>query len=78
MTEKRYSVDLDEAIIDNKTHREYTTWDISGVEDICERMNELYDENEQLKSEIKDLKFENEKKYREIKQLEQMLQDVER
>ena len=38
----------------------------------------LKEENEQLKEEIKDLKFENEKKYRKIKQLEQMLQDVER
>lgn len=38
----------------------------------------LKKENKELKEEIKDLKFENEKKYRNIKQLEQMLQDVER
>ena len=46
-----------------------------GVYDISEKkliklLNELNDENERLKSEIKDLKFENEKKYRNIKQLE--------
>lgn len=44
----------------------------------CDYLNRLNNENEELKSEIKDLKFENEKKYREIKQLEQMLHDVER
>lgn len=44
----------------------------------CDYLNMLNNENEELKSEIKDLKFENEKKYREIKQLEQMLHDVER
>ena len=42
---------------------------------VCAKLKK---ENEQLKSEIKYLKFENEKKYRTIKQLEQMLQDVER
>ena len=42
------------------------------------KVEELSKENKQLKGEIKDLKFENEKKYRKIKQLEQMLQDVER
>lgn len=55
MTEKRYIVDVDEAIIDTKTNREYTTWDISGVEDICDKLNNLTEENEQLKSENKRL-----------------------
>ena len=49
MSEKRYIVDVDEAIIDTKINREYTTWDISGVEDICDKLNNLTEENEQLK-----------------------------
>ena len=57
MTEKRYIVDVDEAIIDTKTNREYTTWDISGVEDICDKLNNLTEENEQLKSEKKDMQI---------------------
>lgn len=49
-----------------------------GTFECCDLLNKLNDENKELKSKIKDLKFENEKKYREIIQLEQMLQDVER
>jgi len=56
MTEKRYYVDVDEAIIDSKTKREYSTWDISGVEDITDRLNQYADENEQLKKENHELK----------------------
>ena len=36
----RYYVDVDEAIIDNETKREYNTWDISGVEEIASLLNE--------------------------------------
>ena len=46
--------------------------------DIQHELLKVTDENKELKSKIKDLKFENEKKYRKIIQLEQMLQDVER
>ena len=56
MNEKRYYVDLDEAIIDSNTNREYSTWDISGVEDIADKLNELNDENEQLKQSVNNLK----------------------
>ena len=45
---------------------------------LVDLLNELSDENEQLKSEINDLKFEKEKWYRQSRQLEQMLKDVER
>ena len=55
MAEKRYIVDVDEAIIDTKTNREYTTWDISGVEDICDKLNNLTEENEELKTIRSDL-----------------------
>ena len=40
MTEKRYYVDVNEAIIDSKTRRQYT-----GVEDIADKLNELYTSN---------------------------------
>ena len=82
MTEKRYSLlyGIDENpyewdIIDNEKNS--IIYQSNGIA-ICNELNELNDENNELKSKIKDLEFENEKKYRTIMQLEQMLQDVER
>ena len=51
----------------------FNKWNLSHLDNI-----QLKKENKKLESKIKDLKFENEKKYRKIIQLEQMLQDVER
>ena len=36
----RYYVDIDEAIIDNETHRQYETWNLVDIEAICEKLNE--------------------------------------
>ena len=38
LTEKRFYIDVDDAIIDSRTRREYITWDI-GMEDICNLLN---------------------------------------
>lgn len=92
MTIKRYKedmidlisdliLDLDdgEYVVNNYSKGiDYLQFDIKKVYNDDYRLNELHEENKQLKSEIKDLKFKNEEKYREIKQLEQMLQDVKR
>ena len=50
-TDKRYYVDLDEAIIDSKTNREFTTWDINGVEDLAELLNDKDQQINELKAE---------------------------
>lgn len=78
MTEKRfkYSYSL-EKVYDCDSFNGETT-ESYGTFECCDLLNKLNDENKELKSKIKDLKFENEKKYRKIIQLEQMLQDVER
>lgn len=78
MTGKRfkYSSSL-EKVYDCDSFNGETT-ESYGTFECCDLLNKLNDENKELKSNIKDLKFENEKKYREIIQLEQMLQDVER
>ena len=58
MTE-RFIVDIDEAIVDKLNKTEYCTWEVKGVEDICELLNSLNDENEQLQIKIADLKYDN-------------------
>ena len=40
MIDKRYYVDVDEAIIDNETHRQYETWNLVDIEAICDKLNE--------------------------------------
>ena len=57
-------------IIDNVTGKKYSKSKYDSQQ-LCDEINKIVNEN-------KDLKFENEKKYRKIRQLEQMLQDVER
>ena len=58
MTE-RFIVDIDEAIVDKLNKAEYCTWEVKGVEDICELLNSLNDENEQLQIKIADLQYDN-------------------
>ena len=90
MTEKRYMRRYgnfsDGTLLDNVLNKQLSHLEVCSLvneqsEDIIRLGNKidyLLEENEQLKKENGYLKFVNKKKYREIIQLEQMLQDVER
>lgn len=70
MIDKRYYVDIDEAIIDNETHRQYETWNLVDIEAICDKLNEYQnkldthilltdDERRKASNHIKKLEKEN-------------------
>lgn len=44
---KRYYVDIDEAIIDKETRRQYETWNIIDIEAICDKLNDYNKENKE-------------------------------
>ena len=44
---KRYYVDVDEAIIDKETRRQYETWNIIDIEAICDKLNDYDKENKE-------------------------------
>lgn len=48
----RYYVDIDEAIIDNETHRQYETWNLVDIEAICDKLNEYENKLEQKEREF--------------------------
>ena len=56
---KRFTVDIDEAIIDNTNKTEYAYWEAKGVEDICDLLNELNEENNRLNTICNHYKQEN-------------------
>ena len=44
---KRYYVDIDEAIIDKETRRQYETWNLIDIEAICDKLNDYDEENKE-------------------------------
>ena len=48
----RYYVDIDEAIIDSETRRQYETWNLVDVEAICDKLNEYENKLEQKEREF--------------------------
>ena len=48
----RYYVDVDEAIIDSETRRQYETWNLVDIEAICDKLNEYEDGLERKEREI--------------------------
>lgn len=50
VSDKRYYVDIDEAIIDNETRRQYETWNMVDIEAICDKLNDYDKENKELQS----------------------------
>ena len=59
MTDKQFTIDYsDESIINTFTKQYYPTDDIDGVEDICELLNELHEENEDLATKKEDAEYE--------------------
>ena len=51
----RYYVDVDEAIIDNETKREYKTWENNGIQDIADLLNKQDKEIRELREAMKRL-----------------------
>ena len=60
MTEKRFTVDDDDADIWEDNHFLAVAYNHNNAKKITERLNKLADENEKLKSEIEKLSYANE------------------
>ena len=77
---ERFIIDVDEAIIDTENENvEYCTWEPKGVEDICDLLNSLNEENIALKSsnmEYEDglarLEEENEQLKKDLKEVHEI------